>query len=464
MNRRDMVHRRMGSIGNGATQQLRNMTTQFVQGGTTRLIPSWSSWDIYHISIPGEAHYLPQAGLFTAIVTAFTIESYKWLKPEPEDTMISLLMTLSQQLSNSSLPAAPDPTSIPFTPTTSAVRINCFWFLAITISLSAALVGILGKQWIRAYQRDASLPPEQALSMRQFRYQGLTAWGIPQMVSFPALLLEIALFLFFAGILDLLWSDSRHKAVAICSSVVVATMALIMILSTLLPSVYYIGNLRFRSIHHLASTPCPYKSPQSYLVLAGIQNVLGMFWDIRDAISVREDGFKLLFLRILRSWRSLFMVDHSEGWQSFERTLLHDRNVEAVCGHLPPGNSLASDITNERRLGLQALEWIQYNLAFSANLRRDLHFCILDSTIPCNNPHSRNAHPHAVSIPYTVDECNKSLHPDIVVAQLMRNDEPAFVLELCVRQVGKFPNGDLTYPLLEMSLVLDSAYTKRTFL
>ncbi|KAK1231357.1 hypothetical protein PQX77_005538, partial [Marasmius sp. AFHP31] len=37
-------------------------------------------------------------GLFSAVVTAFTIESYQWLSESPEDVTISLLTRISQQL------------------------------------------------------------------------------------------------------------------------------------------------------------------------------------------------------------------------------------------------------------------------------------------------------------------------------------------------------------------------------
>ncbi|KAF9044185.1 hypothetical protein BJ165DRAFT_1330552, partial [Panaeolus papilionaceus] len=41
------------------------------------------------------------AGLFSATVTAFTIESYKWLSEEPEDVSVKLLGFIASQLSNS---------------------------------------------------------------------------------------------------------------------------------------------------------------------------------------------------------------------------------------------------------------------------------------------------------------------------------------------------------------------------
>ncbi|KAF8870134.1 hypothetical protein BD779DRAFT_1417289, partial [Infundibulicybe gibba] len=38
------------------------------------------------------------AGLFSAIVTAFTIESYQWLQPSPQDATNQILLNISAQL------------------------------------------------------------------------------------------------------------------------------------------------------------------------------------------------------------------------------------------------------------------------------------------------------------------------------------------------------------------------------
>ncbi|KAF9478479.1 hypothetical protein BDN70DRAFT_808714, partial [Pholiota conissans] len=75
------------------------------------------------------------AGLFSAVVTAFLIESYKFLLPDPNDAIIGLLTqiangpntTFSQP--NSNLAAS-------FTQTPSSVRINVFWFISLILSLA----------------------------------------------------------------------------------------------------------------------------------------------------------------------------------------------------------------------------------------------------------------------------------------------------------------------------------------
>jgi hypothetical protein len=84
-------------------------------------------------------------------VTAFVVESYKWLSEDSTDTTVRLLVQLSQHLGTADVSVAK---FLPFTVTADAVRINIFWILSLIITLSAALIGILYKQCIHEYQRD----------------------------------------------------------------------------------------------------------------------------------------------------------------------------------------------------------------------------------------------------------------------------------------------------------------------
>lgn len=94
-----------------------------------------------------------QSGLFSAIVTAFLIESYKNLKPDFGYSTFLLLAHISQQLASASngsqtMPPAP---SLTFQPTPSALRVNTFWFLSLAFGLICALMATLVQQWARNY-------------------------------------------------------------------------------------------------------------------------------------------------------------------------------------------------------------------------------------------------------------------------------------------------------------------------
>ncbi|KDR74149.1 hypothetical protein GALMADRAFT_25744, partial [Galerina marginata CBS 339.88] len=96
------------------------------------------------------------AGLFSAVVTAFIIESYKKLQPDPNDAIISLLSVIANRLDNTTHSASvPLPSAGPkssFSPTNSSVRVNSFWFTSLVLSLATVLFGIISLQWIREHQ------------------------------------------------------------------------------------------------------------------------------------------------------------------------------------------------------------------------------------------------------------------------------------------------------------------------
>ncbi|KAF9259965.1 hypothetical protein L218DRAFT_834273, partial [Marasmius fiardii PR-910] len=229
------------------------------------------------------------AGLFSSVVTAFTVESYQWLKEDPADRNVVLLTQITQQLSGQALSLSPP---LPFTPSSSAVRINTFWFLSLTLGLVDALFGLLCKQWLREHQRQTNTQtPGQALALHWLRYQSFEQWHVPKILASLPILLEVALFLFFAGLLELLWTlNPIPFAVALT---IVGLGVLFYLTTTILPGVSIIQqvfqthpNFKINFIfhpHHIPHLPapqliCPYKSPQSWIVLhllAAMYQLLG---------------------------------------------------------------------------------------------------------------------------------------------------------------------------------------------
>ncbi|KAF9256905.1 hypothetical protein L218DRAFT_832414, partial [Marasmius fiardii PR-910] len=103
------------------------------------------------------------AGLFSAVVTAFTIESYQWLQEDPADTFAALLnstsISVSLTLTLTSLPTQ-------FAASPSVVQINTFWSVSLTLALVDALFGLFCKQWLREHKRQTNTQgPGQALAL-----------------------------------------------------------------------------------------------------------------------------------------------------------------------------------------------------------------------------------------------------------------------------------------------------------
>ncbi|KAF9266354.1 hypothetical protein L218DRAFT_63506 [Marasmius fiardii PR-910] len=209
------------------------------------------------------------AGLFSATVTAFTIESYRWLRDDPADDTVRVLNEISQkltQLGNNVTAFRVTPvhtnTNTSFAAPFFAVRINSVWFLSLILSLATVMLGILCKQWIREHRRDTpSASPKEALELRQIRYESLERWGVLTLLSSLPLILQLALILFFIGLLDLLWS--LDFIVASLASFAIATSVFILFITTILPCYYLIisPSIVFSDTVYI----CPYKSPQAWL-------------------------------------------------------------------------------------------------------------------------------------------------------------------------------------------------------
>ncbi|KAJ8462059.1 hypothetical protein ONZ51_g11144 [Trametes cubensis] len=171
--------------------------------------------------------YLLFAGLFSAIITAFNVESYQMLLPPSPDRTPSILQQISLQLSsmmytppfiNSSytafdaLASATNPPPVP----TWAIQLNGLWFSSLILSLSSACDGIVIKQEINNFKRGLYEDTAHIAQLRQRRLITLDRLRIDSFVRLMPILLEISFILFFSGLLLLLWS-LRHTAAAMTS-------------------------------------------------------------------------------------------------------------------------------------------------------------------------------------------------------------------------------------------------------
>ncbi|KAI0825737.1 hypothetical protein BC629DRAFT_1268262, partial [Irpex lacteus] len=196
------------------------------------------------------------SGLFSSVVTGFGVDSYKWLQPSDPtpSTQIQLLSQISTQLASFSLaPGFANSTSQPAPlsqvdsapePSNRDIRINTLWFLSLGLSLISSLFAIMVQQWLREYRVPGYLTPRERVRLRQYRYEGLLDWKVPQIVSILPVLLQIALILFLSGLCDLLFSLDQTVARVFIAFVGVALAAY---------SAFVVLPIAFRR--------CPYKNP-----------------------------------------------------------------------------------------------------------------------------------------------------------------------------------------------------------
>ncbi|KAH9475293.1 hypothetical protein JR316_0012404 [Psilocybe cubensis] len=120
------------------------------------------------------------AGLFSAVVTGFIIESYKNLQPDPEDVMINLLSQIATRLERvpglNTTSTEPPLAQAQFSPSSSTIRVNTFWLISLVLSLATVLVGIVSLQWLREHQSYPDLTPRQRYAIYHMRDNGIKKW------------------------------------------------------------------------------------------------------------------------------------------------------------------------------------------------------------------------------------------------------------------------------------------------
>ncbi|KAI0319899.1 hypothetical protein OF83DRAFT_716489 [Amylostereum chailletii] len=181
------------------------------------------------------------AGLFSATVAAFIVESYKNLNVDPEDTTAVLLARISQQLSNASIPALP--VSPPFEPTSNTVNVNVLWFTSLACSLTAALGAIILQQCTRDYrtrqlnyQRISQSSHHTQARIHAYLLRGAERWLLADAADYLGALIHSSLFLFLAGLVIFL--SDINRIVYYVMLVVTVTVASFHFFLSLLPIVY----------------------------------------------------------------------------------------------------------------------------------------------------------------------------------------------------------------------------------
>ncbi|KAJ7160708.1 hypothetical protein C8R46DRAFT_1194209 [Mycena filopes] len=200
------------------------------------------------------------AALFSAILTAFIIESYKSLNPDSGDVTVELLGQISQQLA-----AAANGTvfHIPprshFAPPASSIVCNAFWFISLGLSLACALIATLVQQWARDFLHKTKIQSAPVMRARTFSYfyYGLKRFGMHRTVEIIPLLLHASLVLFFTGLVAFL--IPVNAVLTIISSLILLLIGGVYLTLTLLP---------------LGWLDCPYHTPlsvTSWKILNGLR-------------------------------------------------------------------------------------------------------------------------------------------------------------------------------------------------
>ncbi|KAF8595226.1 hypothetical protein BDV93DRAFT_501423 [Ceratobasidium sp. AG-I] len=148
---------------------------------------------------------LGEAALFSAISTAFVLESSKDLKPDPAESAAATLLIMSQTLlaiSNQSIQAPTITVSdtSTFIAPKSAVVVNILWFMSLILSISVTLVAMLAKEWSHLFMAGRTGLPQEQARRRQNRFDAMNDWKMAGVITALPTLMHLALCEFFLPI------------------------------------------------------------------------------------------------------------------------------------------------------------------------------------------------------------------------------------------------------------------------
>ncbi|KAJ7019888.1 hypothetical protein C8F04DRAFT_325582 [Mycena alexandri] len=169
-------------------------------------------------------------------------------------------------------------------PPTIIVVVQCMLYASLFVTLLAALLAVLGKQWVMYYQAAGSRGTikERGLE-RQRKLDGLIKWKFDAVLQTFPLLLQLGLLLFASSISLYLWTV--HHSVAI----VFMTM-------TALGCGLYLFFLVSATVYH----DCPFQTPLRPFVIQVLQSTQTILWTLRAGTRKSLQTFSCLFMKMFR--------------------------------------------------------------------------------------------------------------------------------------------------------------------
>ncbi|QRV94369.1 transmembrane protein [Ceratobasidium sp. AG-Ba] len=148
------------------------------------------------------------AALFSAISTAFVVQSVNDLKPDHAELSAQALLVMSRTLAaianEQTIPSQPlkldDPGIAAFKPSNAAVLVNTLWFASLALSVIVSLVAMLAKKW--CYK---SVPGRPALAYeharrQQKKWNAMERWKVNKVIEYLPGVMHLTLALFATGL------------------------------------------------------------------------------------------------------------------------------------------------------------------------------------------------------------------------------------------------------------------------
>ena len=210
-----------------------------------------------------------QAGLFSAVTSAFIIDVQSQLQPDTGEETVALLRVLIHKIDNTTF--SDDPPVIPqwTGPPHTIVHVQAILYASLVTSLFSAFLAMLGRQWLNRYAstelRGTTIERSQN---RQRKLDGIVAWYFDHVMESLPLMLQVALLLFGCALSRYLWEVNITVA-SVVLGVTSAGLALYILIVAA----------------GVASESCPYQTPGSNTVRYLSPKVQRIFYSTTSAIT-----------------------------------------------------------------------------------------------------------------------------------------------------------------------------------
>ena len=185
--------------------------------------------------------------MFSAVSSAFVLGIQPKLESDPNEQSAALLRAILLTLNRSAIPDE-SPTIPPThedTPDVVTIA-SCLMYASLLVSLLAAFIAMLGKQWLNRYLRNTGGSMVERCGDRQRKLEGLERWPFHTFVESLPVMLQLALLLLACGLCRQMASVNTPVA-----SVLIAL--------TTLGVLFYLGII----VAGASSYECPFQTPAS---------------------------------------------------------------------------------------------------------------------------------------------------------------------------------------------------------
>ena len=198
-----------------------------------------------------------QAGLFSAVSSAFIIDVQSELQQDPNEVTAAYMQVLIHAMNNSLFPDA-DPNSVTWTgPPSEIISVQALLYASLATSLLAAFLAMLGKQWVNRYLRNRGGSTADKSRDRQRKLDGLESWHFYLAIEGLPVMLQLALLLLGCALSRYLWGINLTVA-----GVVVAV------------TLFGFTSYAFLTLAATLYYNCPYQTPPSIIIRSLIRYLM----------------------------------------------------------------------------------------------------------------------------------------------------------------------------------------------